>query len=322
MDRDEDPIAQFFPGQEDVDLYAVLGLTEAASPDEIKKAYRKLALVHHPDKHASASEERRNEESRKFQQVGFAYAVLSDEKRRKRYDTTGRTDAAFELAEGEDGWEAYFSDLFEEVTRAKLDEMKKEYQGSEEERADLLDAYTKCDGDIDEIMTHIPHSTYEDEDRLVAVLKDLISSGATSVLPKWKSSTGDKKAKARRRKEGEKEAQEAEEMAKEIGVWDEFYGSGQKGKRKAKGAGGKKADENAEDDVSGLQALIQSRQKARMGALDALAEKYAAPQAKGKKRAAEGGPASKRKKTAAAEPEIDEEEFQRIQAGIKSRSKR
>ena len=114
----------------------------------------------------------------------------------------------------------------------------------------------------------------------------------------------------------------AEEMAKEIGVWDEFYGSGKTGKRKAKGACGKKADDGAEDDVSGLQALIQSRQKARMGALDALAEKYAAPQPKGKKRAAEGGPASKRKKTAAAEPDIDEEEFQRVQAGMKSRSKR
>ena len=111
------------------DYYEVLGVERNASEDEIRKAYRKLALVHHPDKHSRASEERQHDEARKFQQVGFAYAVLSDDKRRKRYDSTGRTDEGFELAAGDDGWEAYFAELYDNVTRAKLDEMKKEYQG-------------------------------------------------------------------------------------------------------------------------------------------------------------------------------------------------
>ncbi|KZV93389.1 DnaJ-domain-containing protein [Exidia glandulosa HHB12029] len=323
---DADPISQFFPGEEDVDLYAVLALTNAATGDDIRKAYRKLALVHHPDKHAKASEERQAEASRKFQQIGFAYAVLSDDKRRKRYDATGRTDDAVELAAGEDGWEAYFSELFDSVTRSKLDEMKKEYQGSEEERADLLAAYNDCEGDIEEIMTYIPHSTYEDEDRLVAVLRDMINDGSAPLQPKWKASTGDKKAKARRRKDGEKEAKEAEALAKEIGVWDEFYGSGKTGKRKAKG---KKdaADAGDDGDVSALQALIQQRQKQRMGALvDSLAAKYGAmddepPTPKGKKAGA------KRKR--AAEPELDDAEFERLQGELfgdkktaKSRSRR
>lgn len=129
MDDREDPISQFFPGQESVDLYAVLSLTSDAKLDDIKKAYRRLALVYHPDKQATATEDRKAEASTKFQQIGFAYAVLSDEKRRQRYDSTGKTDEGFDMGAGEDGWDAYFEELFDRVTRGKLDEMKKEYQG-------------------------------------------------------------------------------------------------------------------------------------------------------------------------------------------------
>jgi DnaJ homolog subfamily C member 9 len=127
---DNDPITQFFPDQESVDLYAVLTLKGTATTDDIKKAYRRLALLYHPDKHTSSSPQAKAEAATKFQQVGFAYAVLSDEKRRQRYDRTGKTDEGFELAAGEDGWEVYFKDLFESVTRGKLDEMKKSYQSS------------------------------------------------------------------------------------------------------------------------------------------------------------------------------------------------
>ena len=129
MDDKQDPSALFFDGEEDVDLYAVLNLSADATLDAIKKAYRKLALIYHPDKHASSNEEAQATAAHKFQQVGFAYAVLSDEKRRQRYDKTGKTDEGFEDGMGEDGWDAYFADLFDQVTKEKLDEMKKEYQG-------------------------------------------------------------------------------------------------------------------------------------------------------------------------------------------------
>lgn len=129
MDHD-DPITQFFPDEESVDLYAVLTLKRDAKSDEIRKCYRRLALVYHPDKHATADDAAKANASNKFQQIGFAYAVLSDEKRKQRYDRTGKTDEGFELAAGDDGWEAYFEEMFERVTRGKLDEMKKEYQGT------------------------------------------------------------------------------------------------------------------------------------------------------------------------------------------------
>jgi DnaJ family protein C protein 9 len=127
---DTDPISQFFPDQEDVDLYDVLGLKHDASLEETKKAYRRLALLHHPDKHATATDEAKANASTKFQQVGFAYAVLGDPKRKARYDSTGKTDeGGTEFGPGEDGWEAYFEDLFERVTKGRLDELKKQYQG-------------------------------------------------------------------------------------------------------------------------------------------------------------------------------------------------
>ncbi len=115
--------------EEDVDLYAVLGLESTATDEGIKKTYRKLALIYHPDRHVSSTEDAKQAASRKFQQVGFAYAVLSDKKRRAKYDATGSIEDGFDLAGGEDGWEAYFEALFESVTRDKLDQMKKEYQG-------------------------------------------------------------------------------------------------------------------------------------------------------------------------------------------------
>ena len=66
------------------DYYQVLGVKKDASKEEIKKAYRKLAMKYHPDhtKGDKAAEE-------KFKKISEAYAVLSDEKKRKEYDTFG-----------------------------------------------------------------------------------------------------------------------------------------------------------------------------------------------------------------------------------------
>lgn len=70
------------------DYYQVLGVDKKASADEIKKAYRKLAVKWHPDKNPNnkaASEE-------KFKKISEAYAVLSDTKKREQYDQFGSTD--------------------------------------------------------------------------------------------------------------------------------------------------------------------------------------------------------------------------------------
>lgn len=68
------------------DYYKLLGVSKNATDDEIKKAYRKRALVHHPDRHSHDTVEVQKEEEKKFKEVGEAYAVLSDQKKRTRYD--------------------------------------------------------------------------------------------------------------------------------------------------------------------------------------------------------------------------------------------
>ena len=92
------------------DYYDVLGVTKAASKDDIKKAYRKLALKYHPDK---TKGDKSSEE--KFKEASEAYHILSDEKRKANYDQFGH--AAFEGGGGQGfgGFDASsFSDIFED----------------------------------------------------------------------------------------------------------------------------------------------------------------------------------------------------------------
>jgi DnaJ-class molecular chaperone len=69
------------------DYYEALGVARTASADEIKKAYRKLAMKWHPDRHQEAT---RKDAEEKFKHVSEAYEVLSDADKRKRYDRFGQ----------------------------------------------------------------------------------------------------------------------------------------------------------------------------------------------------------------------------------------
>lgn len=68
------------------DYYQILGVSEKTSAEEIKKAYRQLAVKHHPDKNPANPKEAEV----KFKEISEAYYVLSDEKRRAQYDQMRR----------------------------------------------------------------------------------------------------------------------------------------------------------------------------------------------------------------------------------------
>jgi molecular chaperone DnaJ len=87
------------------DYYDVLGVQKKAGRDEIKNAYRKLALQYHPDRNKTHGAEE------KFKEISEAYAVLSDDDKRKRYDTYGHlgTEDVFR------GSEANFDEIFKDI---------------------------------------------------------------------------------------------------------------------------------------------------------------------------------------------------------------
>eukprot|EP00286_Rhodomonas_abbreviata_P014018 CAMPEP_0181340904 /NCGR_PEP_ID=MMETSP1101-20121128/30103_1 /TAXON_ID=46948 /ORGANISM="Rhodomonas abbreviata, Strain Caron Lab Isolate" /LENGTH=111 /DNA_ID=CAMNT_0023452101 /DNA_START=8 /DNA_END=340 /DNA_ORIENTATION=- len=75
------------------DHYKILGVSKKASKSDIKKAYHKLALKHHPDKSPGCKKSQESKECKKsnayFMKIGQAYETLSDPEKRQYYDQTG-----------------------------------------------------------------------------------------------------------------------------------------------------------------------------------------------------------------------------------------
>ena len=93
-----------------MDYYETLGVSRSATPDEIKRAYRKLAGQHHPDKGGDKV---------KFQEIQAAYATLSDDQKRAEYDNPrpqfgggGPGGFNFHFGGGPAGFEQFFGDIF------------------------------------------------------------------------------------------------------------------------------------------------------------------------------------------------------------------
>jgi len=99
------------------DYYELLGVGRAASADDIKKAFRKLAMKHHPDRNQGDKDA-----EKKFKDINHAYDILKDPEKRAAYDRYGA--AAFEGGAGPGGpfqggqgfdFGSVFGDIFEEM---------------------------------------------------------------------------------------------------------------------------------------------------------------------------------------------------------------
>lgn len=359
MDDTADPALQFFPDGK-VDLYGALGVAKDASEDAIKKAYRKAALKYHPDKQrksnggadggaaGTSAEGRAEAAASKFQQIGYAYAVLSAPARRTRYDTTGRTDESM-FEEGMD-WNAYFRELWTgEVNAETLEKFKGTYIGSKEERADILEAYRTTKGDLPGMVEHVPFmSLREDRARVEALVEEAIRAKEVSRSKKWNSTRKDTNLLAKAEQKEADEEQEAKEMARELGVYDALFGDKQKkaasnGSAKGKGKKRKGAEESGagapgaeeEDDVSALQNIIAKRNEGRGSQMNSLIAKLEA-EAEAKRQKKGAGGKSSKGGAAAAKPkppppvlpmpgqdllpgEPSEAEFQKARARMEAR---
>ena len=91
------------------DYYQVLGIPRSATDEEIKKAFRKLALQYHPDRNKSDGA------SEQFKEVNEAYQVLTDPKKRSAYDSFGHAGLGSNGSRGFDGFENFggFGDIFD-----------------------------------------------------------------------------------------------------------------------------------------------------------------------------------------------------------------
>jgi len=114
------------------DYYEILGVPRNATKEEIKRAYRKLALQYHPDRNKSPEAEE------KFKEISEAYAVLSDDQKRAEYDAYGRvgigskytTEDLFRGVDFEDifrdfGFSTPFEELFQRLFRSSWGEPRR-----------------------------------------------------------------------------------------------------------------------------------------------------------------------------------------------------
>ena len=172
------------------DLYSILNLTKDANTQEIKKAYRTLALKHHPDKQGNET---------LFVQIANAYSILVDPISRNMYDLNGS-----------------YKDSFSLVSSDAINLFSKEYRGSQEEVDNLLEAYTRSKGDMDYILEHVMLSSASDQDRFRVIIDQAI---ADKLVKSFKKYTNDTKAdRDRRIKVQLEEEAEADAISEGVGL--------------------------------------------------------------------------------------------------------
>jgi len=94
------------------DYYEILGVQKGASVDDIKKAYRSLALKYHPDR---VTPDKKKEAEEKFKEISESYAVLSDSQKRSQYDQFGHAGIDSKYSSEDIFRNADFSSIFEDM---------------------------------------------------------------------------------------------------------------------------------------------------------------------------------------------------------------
>ncbi|KAL8702173.1 MAG: hypothetical protein Q9224_000135 [Gallowayella concinna] len=305
----------------DINPYSTLNLTPSASAAEVRTAYKKLALKHHPDK-AEASQ--KSTAHNTFQNIAFAYAILSSPHRRTLYDTTGSTSETLSSLSDDDdfNWLSFFRAQYSAISASTFSDFSASYKRSAEERKDLLAAYSQYEGRMNKVYEVVMLSNpIDDEERFRGIIDEAIekreAEGYKAYVKEPQHSITARMKKARR------EAEYAEQQKRANARYKSIFGGDGKGASEIDGSAVDAGDGDADleggepltnrekksmrgyGDLGDLAAMIQSRNKARGETfLDSLEAKYAGASTSGK--------GTKRK----AEEEPDEEAFQKTRVKL------
>ena len=181
------------------DLYSLLGIKKSANNSEIRKAYRRLVFLCHPDKNKTDPDA-----SSKFANITRAYKILSNPESKKIYDETGEYD---EENQGEINITetlTYFRKIY---SPKDIENFEKKYVGSKDEEDDLINFYNENGGDIKNILEWIPFSKNEDVERYIKIYEKLFKKKTLKKNKKFE----DSKDKVKLIKEDLNEAKEANE---------------------------------------------------------------------------------------------------------------
>ncbi|KAK4536942.1 hypothetical protein CDCA_CDCA10G2967 [Cyanidium caldarium] len=198
-------------------FYDVLGVSKHATGGEIKKAYRRLVLLAHPDKLRAQlpdTEEARQQAHDHFLQLQRVYETLIDDEKRAYYDETGRclddesADGGLDRSTVEDLL-VFYRTAFRRVTEEDIAAFEGKYRESDMERADLLDHYRNMGGRVEHVVDHIPYSSEEDLQRFMDCYDECIRQGTLQRTPAYQRARQTLLARARKRQGKAKRTRQA-----------------------------------------------------------------------------------------------------------------
>ena len=162
------------------DLYSLLGVQKNATNTEIRKAYRRLVFLCHPDKNKTDPNA-----STKFANISRAYKILYNPESRKIYDETGEYDEENQGEINITDTLTYFRKIY---SPKDIESFEKKYIGSKDEEEDLINFYNENDGDMKKILEWIPFSKNEDVERYIKIYEKLFKNKTLKKNKKFEDS--------------------------------------------------------------------------------------------------------------------------------------
>eukprot|EP00624_Nannochloropsis_granulata_P002565 evm.model.NODE_2292_length_18822_cov_22.697163.2 len=323
-------------------LYEILGVATDATAAVIRKAYFKMALTCHPDKCPDDPEA-----TARFQALSIIHATLSDDDKRRSYDETGEVESEeVELKQSEQEWCDYWRVLFPTVTVDKIKKFQGEYQGSEEEKGDVLKAYEEGQGKISWVIDNVMLATDEDEGRFRDMIEGAIAAKEVKRLKGFKA---DVLKDAKRKKRAEKSRtscrlslflldrlawlkadtpKSSPSRSRYLSFTPSFLSFPPSNLQEAKEAEELLRVIQAKRGVNALATMATDRRKQMSSFYDSLEEKYGKKGGNGGGGGENGRKGKGRKRKGKEEEEegeeeedIDDEEFERIRASLGRKKK-